>query len=206
LTRPDYYEHNAEAYARRTGGRRDADALERFAELARPPADAPESAPRALRVLDLGCGAGGDLAWFAARGHVAEGLERCARLAELATARASSARVRLADARLAKLPREGFDAVWANRFFPELDPVGAQRTLIQLFASLRPRGVLFASLTEGEGVIEDRADNPAGPARTLQLWRSEAFAALLRQSGFNPVLTGRDLRDPSRLAFFCRRV
>ncbi|MGZ3688977.1 MAG: class I SAM-dependent methyltransferase [Bdellovibrionota bacterium] len=136
------------------------------------------------RVLDAGCGAGLELAWFSRKGFQADGVDREPAVVEKARLAAPQARVWHGD--LASLPRETYDGIWAHQLFPEMDAAFCQRVLGTLFAALKPaRGILFASIRVG---------------RTLEYSSgvyeySEAdFASLLRQFGFQVLSQGSPAR------------
>lgn len=201
-----YYEHNAEAYARRSGTRIDLEPLERFTLLM----GSGENAPRFPRVFDAGCGAGRDLKYFLTKGIDARGCDASARLAEMAS-RHTGAPVQKADLRLLSLAKGELDGIWAHRSLIHLAPDACRRVVASFFAALKPSGVLFLSMDEGEGVREDRADDPAGPARYFHLYRSDDVASLLRQHGFRILEVGKPTRDldaggAETIGYLARRI
>jgi SAM-dependent methyltransferase len=99
-------------------------------------------------ILDLGCGPGRDLKVFAELGHMAVGLEGAARLAEMARAYSGS-EVWQQDFLKLELPDQHFDGVFANAALFHVPSQELPRVLLQLRATLKPRGVLFASNPHG---------------------------------------------------------
>lgn len=85
-------------------------------------------------------------------------------------------------------PRETFDGIWADRSLFEFEPTLCQRTVQIFFSALKPKGILFVSFLESEK------------------YPLEEFEAMLRQSGFEPVLEGRNEREKSQIAFLARRI
>ncbi len=190
-----YYEKNAETYARRSLQKLDLAPLERFCDALSP----------SSLILDAGCGAGRDLAYFLSRGHQAEGFDGSERLVEIAR-KNSGASVWRADYRLLSLQRSKYDGIWAHRSLIHLPAAGCQRALASFFVALRPAGSLFVSIETGAGERADRTDDPSGPARWIYAYDPDDFLSLVRQSGFQPLATGQDPEHPSRLGIFARRL
>jgi len=103
-----------------------------------------------FELLDLGCGPGRDLMTFTALGHHATGLEGSRALAALA--RQHSGREVWEQNLLAlNLPAARFHGVFANAVLFHVPSVALPRVLRELHATLKPRGVLFASNPHGQG-------------------------------------------------------
>jgi SAM-dependent methyltransferase len=126
-------------------------------------------------ILDLGCGPGRDLKAFTALGHVAIGLEGAARFAEMARADSGCA-VWQQDFLKLDLPDGHFDGVFANAVLFHVPGVELSRVLRDLRATLKPRGVLFASNPRGnneEGWNRGRY----GAYHDLENWRRHMSGA-----------------------------
>jgi len=120
-------------------------------------------------ILDLGCGPGRDLKVFAELGHIAIGLEGASRLAEMARVYSGS-EVWQQDFLKLDLPDRRFDGVFANAALFHVPSQELPRVLLQLHATLKPRGVLFASNPHGrneEGWNRGRY----GAYHDLETWR-----------------------------------
>lgn len=102
-----------------------------------------------LRILDLGCGPGRDLAAFAALGHAPVGLDGSARFCEMARAHAGQ-EVLHQDMLALELPASSFHGVFANASLFHVPTQELPRVLRQLWHALRPRGVLLASNPRGD--------------------------------------------------------
>jgi SAM-dependent methyltransferase len=126
-------------------------------------------------ILDFGCGPGRDLATFERLGHVAIGLEGSPRLA--AMARAYSGCEVLQQNFLALDLAEGrFDGVFANAALFHVPSRELPRVLRQLYATLKPGGVLFSSNPRGDGQEGWNGDR-YGVFHDLQGWRGYLSAA-----------------------------
>lgn len=126
-------------------------------------------------ILDLGCGPGRDLKAFAELGHLAVGLEGAASLAAMARVH-SDCEVWQQDFLKLDLPRQRFDGVFANAALFHVPSQELPRVLLELHATLKPRGVLFASNPHGrneEGWNRGRY----GAYHDLEAWRRYMSAA-----------------------------
>lgn len=98
-------------------------------------------------ILDLGCGPGRDLKAFSELGHIVLGLEGSPRFA--AMARGHGYEVWEQNLLRLDLPEERFDGVFANAVLFHVPSQELPRVLLELHASLKPRGVLFSSNPHG---------------------------------------------------------
>jgi SAM-dependent methyltransferase len=120
-------------------------------------------------ILDFGCGPGRDLKVFGQLGHLVVGLEGAARLAGMARAH-SGCEVWQQDFLKLDLPDKHFDGVFANAALFHVPSQELPRVLLGLHATLKPRGVLFASNPHGhndEGWNRGRY----GAYHDLETWR-----------------------------------
>lgn len=106
--------------------------------------------PPPFTVLDFGCGPGRDLRALTALGHLAIGLDGAATFVAMAR-EYSGCEVLQQDFLALDLPSERFDGVFANATLQHVPTAVLPRVLRQLRASLKPRGVLFASIPHGRG-------------------------------------------------------
>jgi len=126
-------------------------------------------------ILDLGCGPGRDLKAFAELGHVAVGLEGAACFCAMARAW-SGCEVWQQDFLKLSLPAGRFDGVFANAALFHVPSQELPRVLLELRASLKPRGVLFSSNPRGHN--EEGWDRGRyGAYWDLATWRRYLSAA-----------------------------
>ena len=126
-------------------------------------------------VLDLGCGPGRDLKVFAELGHLAVGLEGATRLAVMARVH-SGCEVWQQDFLKLELTDNHFDGVFANAALFHVPSQELPRVLLELHATLKPRGVMFTSNPHGhneEGWNRGRY----GAYHSLETWRRHMSAA-----------------------------
>jgi SAM-dependent methyltransferase len=105
--------------------------------------------PGPFRILDFGCGPGRDLKAFNELGHEAIGLEGAESFVEHARSY-SGCEVWQQDFLKLDLPLEYFDGVFANASLFHIPSQELSRVLKELWATLKPDGVLFSSNPRGE--------------------------------------------------------
>jgi SAM-dependent methyltransferase len=127
------------------------------------------SAPAPLTILDFGCGPGRDLQAFTQRGHHAIGLDGTAEFVEMARAD-SGCEVWQQSFFDLDLPASHFDGVFANASLFHVPASELPRVLGQLYATLKPQGVLFSSNPRGNN-SEGWSSGRYGSYHDLEAWR-----------------------------------
>lgn len=135
-----YYDSHAEGFR---AGTRDHDVSQNIGALLR---HLEGQGP--FSILDFGCGPGRDLKTLAGLGHTAVGLDGSASFASMARAE-SGCEVWQQDFLKLELPRGYFDGIFANASLFHVPSQALSRVLGQLYATLKPRGVLFSSNPRG---------------------------------------------------------
>jgi len=162
-----HYDENADSFR---AGTWDHDVSQNVAALC----DEIEGGPP-FAILDFGCGPGRDLVALRALGHEPVGLDGSARFAQMARA-ASGCDVWQQDFLRLQLPPARFDGVFANASLFHVPTQELPRVLSELRATLRPRGVLFASNPHGQG-DEGWQGERYGAWHTPESWRRLVEAA-----------------------------
>lgn len=150
--------------------------------------DAIEGSPP-LRILDLGCGPGRDLVTFHDLGHLPVGLDACPEFVDMAR-RLATGEVWLQDMLALDLPAGHFDGIFANAVLFHVPSLALPRVLGDLWATLRPGGVLFSSNPRGsneEGVAD---------GRHACFWDLPTWQGLVGDAGF--MLLDHYFRPPGR--------
>ncbi|MEJ5991795.1 class I SAM-dependent methyltransferase [Ramlibacter sp. PS3R-8] len=135
-----------------------------------------EGAPP-LRILDLGCGPGRDLAAFKSLGHHPVGLDGSPAFVAMAREH-SGCEVWQQDFLALELPAAHFDGIFANASLFHVPRKELPRVLRELHAALKPRGVLFTSNPRGENQ-EGWNGGRYGVFHDMASWR-----AFLQAAGF----------------------
>jgi SAM-dependent methyltransferase len=132
-------------------------------------------ATKPYTLLDFGCGPGRDLITFRDLGHHVIGLEGAEALAAMARSH-SACEVWHQNFIQLKLPAEHFDGVFANAVLFHIPSLILPRVLKELYATLKPGGVLFCSNPRGEGQ-ESWNGERFGAFHDLVSWRAYMSAA-----------------------------
>jgi SAM-dependent methyltransferase len=141
------------------------------------------------RILDLGCGPGRDLITFRSLGHEPIGLDACPEFVDMAR-RLAICEVWLQDMLSLDLPTGRFDGVFANAVLFHVPSQALPRVLSDLWATLKPKGVLFASNPRGRNE-EGWADERYACFYDLPTWQR-----LVEDAGF--VLLDHYFRPPGK--------
>ena len=133
-----FYRGNAEAYAGREVTSRHA-WLTAFLALL----------PPGARILELGCGAGGDTAEMLARGFDVRATDGSPEMAAVASKRIGGIVETLLFHDIDAV--EAYDAVWANACLLHVPRPELADVLARIRRALKPAGVFYASFKEGDG-------------------------------------------------------
>ena len=163
----EHYSRRAAAFRE---GTRDHDVSQNIAALL----NAIEGRPP-FAILDFGCGPGRDLKTFAGLGHAPVGLEGAAPFVTMARA-ATGCEVWQQDFLQLDLPAERFDGIFANATLFHVPSCALPHVLLQLRATLKPRGVLFSSNPLGDDA-EGWNHGRYGAYHSLPTWRRYMTAA-----------------------------
>ncbi len=168
-----HYEHNAQSFWEGTRGH---DVSQNIAALLEH-----IDVPPPFTLLDIGCGPGRDLKTFKQLGHHPTGLEGAAQFATMAR-EYSGCEVWHQNFLELALPDQHFDGIFANAVLFHVPTQALPRVLAELYATLKPGGVLFSSNPRGddeEGWREDRY----GSFHDLPAWQKYLTAAGLVEIG-----------------------
>ncbi len=133
-------------------------------------------AGQSLKILDLGCGPGRDVASFKKLGHSPTGLDGSRSFCRM-TATATGCSTLNQDFLKLDLPAASFDGVFANASLFHVPSQELIRVLGELKAALVPEGILFSSNPRGSG----EGWNGSRYGHYLEF---EPYQALLQEAGF----------------------
>ena len=135
-----HYNQNAQAF---WSGTKDHDVTQNYAAFL-----APFPKDKTLDILDLGCGPGRDVGYFKSLGHRPVGLDGSEAFCEMARAYTGCLILKQQFLSL-ELPRHAFDGIFANASLFHVPSQQLPRVLADLYAALKPGGILFLSNPRG---------------------------------------------------------
>lgn len=146
--------------------------------------------PSGARILDLGCGAGRDMAAFEAAGFEVTGVDASREMIALARPRVRG-RLEVMDMRTLELPDVAWDGVWCMAALLHLRRADAPVALAQMHRVLRPGGWLSLSVLEGAGERQEPSPEPGLPGRLFCDYRPAELRELVERAGLELELVGR---------------
>lgn len=123
-----------------------------------------------FHILDFGCGPGRDLQTFTKLGHVAIGLEGSQQAAQIARTK-SGCEILVQDFFNLSLADNTFDGIFANASLFHIPNKILPKVLSNLWACLKPNGILFSSNPRGNNEEVWYGDR-FGSYHDLESWRS----------------------------------
>lgn len=136
--------------------------------------------PAPFTILDLGCGPGRDLKTFNALGHRAIGVEGAGEFVAMARAY-SGCEVWHQDFVHLNLPEALFDGIFANAVLFHVPSRALPKVLADLYAALRPGGVLFSSNPRGQN------EEGWNGARYGSYYDFDTWQQLMTDANFTPL-------------------
>lgn len=142
----EYYNQNTQAFFDRTCTRDMSMQYERFLK----------HLPDGGSILDVGCGPGRDLKYFANHGYAVQGIDASLKMVEFARSFSGQHVQQLCFDELTF--NDAFDGIWASASLLHVPSSDLAQTLTCLAAALKENGTLYMSLKEGEGegIKDDR--------------------------------------------------
>lgn len=129
-------------------------------------------------ILDLGCGSGRDVSYFASRGFDVVGIDYAVQLLRLAWNFTDRPLV-LADFRSLPFRASSFDAVWALASLQHVQRQRIRHVLSEIHRVLKAQGLLFSSIKGGSG------DNVDKRGRYNALYQQREWESILRSTGYD---------------------
>lgn len=160
-----------------------ADEIENYAPLKELTAFA-SLVPKGGRVLDVGCAAGRDSFYLASKGLKVIGIDLSEKLLKIARLRGSHVDFQKQDMRKLKFAPSFFEGIWASASLLHLKREEVPDVLRQFNTLLKPTGVLFISVKQGEGEA-DVVEKLAGSlSRHFTYFEPSELKELLKKAGF----------------------
>jgi ubiquinone/menaquinone biosynthesis C-methylase UbiE len=186
------YDTIAAEYAERTGRM-----LPEHLELGR---DFLAPVPPPARLLEVGCGAGRDMAWFESQGANVVGVDLSPGMLRQARGRVRGELLEM-DMLGLGFPDGSFEGVWCMATLLHLPKADAPRALGEMRRVLAPGGALALSLQRGEGEMWETVAYGHRVERFFARYSADEAERLLGAAGFGVVLrreTGPGAERPDR--------
>lgn len=173
----DWYNQNAEKYAKATATTASLDQIEAFTNLL---------SPKAI-ILDAGCGAGRDTHILSQKGFIVTGLDISSGL--LAVARKTYPTLTFVEGNMLKIPfpDEHFDGVWSHASLVHMETTEAViRAFKEYYRVLKQNGILHVLVKAQTGKQKTAvvSDSRSNHERFFQYFTKEELMLLLKQTGF----------------------
>lgn len=143
-----------------------------------------------IRVLDIGCGAGGTCAILHEHGFETFGIDLSPKMLEQARVRSPHTNYTEGDFLSWESPEAEFEGVTAKAILHLFDDEHADKFISKISASLCPQGALYLCVGQAEmaaGRILPKSDYPGELARFRRGWTLNEVIAALRKHGLSPV-------------------
>lgn len=154
-------------------------------------------APAPAPVLDLGCGAGRDLAWFEVRGVRMVGADLSAGMLAQARAQVGAPLVQM-DMRALPFRAGAFRGVWCNAALLHLPKAELPLALARIRHLLATDGLLYAGVQVGEGERWEAQRYDPSVFRFFARYAPSEFADQIRRAGFDILQVSENQGIPSR--------
>lgn len=134
-------------------------------------------------ILDVGCGAGRDMAWMEARGARATGVDLSAGMLAEARRKVRGPLLQM-DMRRLNFPAARFGGVWCTASLLHLPRREAPDALREMRRVLVPDGILFLGIQEGAGEGWETAPYDVPVDRFFARYQMEEATAMVSRAGF----------------------
>ncbi|MBU1111915.1 MAG: class I SAM-dependent methyltransferase [archaeon] len=123
------------------------------------------------KILDLGCGAGDHAYYFSKQGLDVTCIDLSKKMVELCKDKGLDARVM--DIERLDFKDDTFDGIWAVTSLLHVPKKKLKKVIKKLHAILKPKGILYVSVKEGEGekMLDDKLGK--GSERFFSFWKEE---------------------------------
>jgi ubiquinone/menaquinone biosynthesis C-methylase UbiE len=150
-------------------------------------------------LLDVGCGPGNDTRVFVASGLNVVGIDLSERLLDIAMKNVPQSSFLLMDMRRPAIKDASFDGLWVCSSFIHIPRGDAMSTFSEFARVLRPNGLIFVNVIEGEREDMIKSGLYLDKERFFVDYSVDKFKIVIKKSGFHIIkeLTGKELKEDS---------
>jgi ubiquinone/menaquinone biosynthesis C-methylase UbiE len=139
-------------------------------------------------ILDVGCSPGRDMAWFENHNINVTGVDYTHAMLEIARTKVHGALVQ-ADMRKLPFESQSVDGIWCNASLLHLPKTDSPAALLEFKRILKPAGILFLAVQEGEGEHLEMREVYGENQRFFARYNVPEMTGLLESAGFE-ILNG----------------
>jgi ubiquinone/menaquinone biosynthesis C-methylase UbiE len=136
------------------------------------------------QILDVGCGPGRDMAWFESREINVTGVDYMQAMLELARTKVRGSLVQ-ADTRNMPFESQSVDGIWCNASLLHLPKTDSPTALLEFKRILKPNGILFLAVQEGEGEHLEMREVYGENQRFFARYTTSEMTRMLEVAGFD---------------------
>ncbi len=134
-------------------------------------------------ILDVGCGPGRDIAWFENHNINVTGVDFSSSMLKLAREKVHGALLQ-ADMRNMPFEVHSLDGIWCSASLLHLPKTDSPAALLEFKRVLKPVGILFLSVQEGEGEHLETREIYGENRRFFARYTTPEMTAMLEVAGF----------------------
>ena len=144
---------------------------------------------RKAKILDVGCGPGNFTEYFIRKGYTVEGIDLSKEMIKMAKQKVPQGSFKIMDLRKLKYSRESFDGVFSAYSLIHIPKRDINSTLKEFNKVLRPKGLLFLAIQEGEGEKFVREPLKEGEKIFIKFFTTKELEGSLRKTSFKIIKT-----------------
>ena len=147
--------------------------------------------PEGSSILEVGCGAGHDMAWLEAQGAAVTGIDLSPGMLAQARPRVRGTLMEM-DMRHLEFPDNSFGGIWCMASLLHLPKAEAPQALAEMRRVLVPDGVLALAIQEGEGEVWETEAYGHPVERFFARYSAQEAERMLADAGFLVLESERD--------------
>ena len=157
------------------------------------------------KILDIGCGPGRDAKYFSEKGLAVTGIDLASNFIKIASVSVPTAKFIQMDMRTLDFPENTFDGIWVNSSFLHIPKVDAKTTLIGFRKILKPNGLMYISVKQGDEEKFVESEDFKGKTRFFAFYNENEFKNLIESCNFKILKVIIDKKKETRICLFATK-